>query len=252
MSTVELKNINKTYYDEVSVKVLHGVDLKVNEGEFVAIMGPSGSGKSTLLNIIATLDKPTSGELLFNGQDALITDKNKLAEFRRKNLGFVFQKFNLLEPLTVIENIMLPLTLERISTKKAQNRAIKLLTQLNILQLKNKRIYQLSGGEAQRVAICRALIHRPSLLLADEPTGSLDSKAANDVLDILSTINKQEKVTTLMVTHDAYAASFCSKVIFIKDGVFYDSLVSENNQTEFHKNILRVLSELGGKNNDVF
>lgn len=207
MALLELKNVSKTYTGEVSVEVLQQIDLKVPEGEFISIMGPSGSGKTTMLNLVATLDKPTSGSVILKGEQPLELSKQKLAEFRRRQLGFVFQNYNLLSPLSVLENVILPLTLDRVPVPEMKERSEQLLRELGIYEKKDKRIYQLSGGEQQRVAIARALIHQPELLLADEPTGNLDSKAARDVMEILSQMNKQRKVTTMMVTHDPYSAS---------------------------------------------
>lgn len=251
MAILEIQNVVKNYFGEVTVEVLKGIDLKVEKGEFVAIMGPSGSGKTTLLNCVATLDAPTSGRILLDGTDPHSFPANQLADFRRRNLGFVFQNYNLLAPLTVIENIVLPLTLERKSPEEMLPAAEALMKELGILALRDKRIYQLSGGEAQRVAICRALIHEPSLILADEPTGNLDSKAANSVMELLSQLNQERQVTTLMVTHDAFSASFCNRVVFIKDGRFYNEIYLGNNRDEFYQKILTVLSHLGGRSHEL-
>lgn len=252
MSLLEIKNITKRFPDNER-EVLQGLTLKVKKGEFIAVMGPSGSGKSTLLKIISTLEVPTTGEISFNKENlnSKTINKDMRADFRRKNLGFVFQDFNLISTLSVIENIMLPLILEREKPIFAREKAIRLMQKLDIIKVKDERIFNLSGGETQRAAICRALIHDPKLILADEPTGSLDSKSSNAVLNILSDINQKDKITTLMVTHDVYAASFCSKVLFIKDGQFYDQLIFEGDRREFYQNILDVLSKLGGKSYDL-
>ncbi|MDT2756138.1 ABC transporter ATP-binding protein [Enterococcus asini] len=251
MAILEIQNLVKNYFGEVTVEVLKGINLKVEKGEFVAIMGPSGSGKTTLLNCVATLDTPTSGSILIDGAAPQSFNPNQLADFRRQNLGFVFQNYNLLAPLTVIENIVLPLTLEKESPAVMLPAAENLMKELDILDLKDKRIYQLSGGEAQRVAICRALIHEPSLILADEPTGNLDSKAANSVMELLSQLNSERQVTTLMVTHDAFSASFCNRVVFIKDGRFYNELYLGDDRDEFYQKILTVLSHLGGRSHEL-
>ncbi|MIV58250.1 ABC transporter ATP-binding protein [Listeria monocytogenes] len=250
MALLELKNITKTYAGEVSVEVLQQIDLKVPEGEFISIMGPSGSGKTTMLNLVATLDKPTAGSVIIKGEQPLELSKQKLAEFRRRQLGFVFQNYNLLSPLSVLENVILPLTLDRVPVPEMKERSEQLLRELGIYEKKDKRIYQLSGGEQQRVAIARALIHQPELLLADEPTGNLDSKAARDVMEILSQMNKQRKVTTMMVTHDPYSASFSDRVVFIKDGKLYNEVYRGANQKQFYQKILEVLAHLGGRRHE--
>ena len=252
MALLEVKHLIKNYQNEVTVEVLKGIDLTVTKGEFVAIMGPSGSGKTTLLNCIATLDQPTSGTILLEETNPHTFNKNQLADFRRQKLGFVFQEYNLLAPLTVIENIVLPLVLDRQEKSVMLNEAERLMNELGILHLRDKRIYQLSGGESQRVAICRGLIHEPSLILADEPTGNLDSKTATDVMGLLSTLNQERQVTTLMVTHDAFSASFCSRVIFIKDGTFFNELYLGKDREVFYQKILTVLSHLGGRSHELF
>ena len=250
MTLLELKNINKTYTGEIAVDVLKQIDLHVPEGEFISIMGPSGSGKTTMLNLVATLDRPTSGSLLIKGIEPLTLSKDELALFRRQQLGFVFQNYNLLAPLTVAENVMLPLTLDRVAVVEMKTRCAALLDELGIAEKADKRVYQLSGGEQQRVAIARALIHQPVLLLADEPTGNLDSKAARDVMDILSQMNKQRKVTTMMVTHDPYSASFSDRIVFIKDGKLYNELYRGSDQQQFYQKILDVLAHLGGRRHE--
>lgn len=251
MTILELKNITKNLKKETNSDVIRDINLSIDEGEFIAIMGPSGSGKSTLLKIIASLIPPTSGTVVFGNEAMSKKDKEVLSEFRRKELGFIFQNFNLLPTLTVIENIMIPLTLERENIKGAQKKAEILMRKLDILKLKNERIFNLSGGESQRVAICRALIHHPRLLLADEPTVSLDFKSAQSVLNILKEVNENEKLTTLMVTHDAYAASFCSKVIFIQDGQLYKHMIYRGGRKEFYQEILNVLSNMGDKKHEL-
>ncbi|OJG71699.1 hypothetical protein RV11_GL003420 [Enterococcus phoeniculicola] len=250
MALLEVKDVSKVYQGSVPVEVLKQISLKVQEGEFVSIMGPSGSGKTTLLNVIATLDTPTGGSIFIEGENPHQFSKEKVASFRRQKLGFVFQSYNLLAPLTVEENIMMPLTLDRVSPNDMREKSDRLLKELGIQKLAKKRIYELSGGESQRVAIARALIHDPSLILADEPTGNLDSKSARTVMEILSQTNKQKKVTTLMVTHDAFSASYSDRVVFIKDGKFFNDIYCGNNREAFYQNILAVLAHLGGASHD--
>lgn len=250
MPLLNVEQITKNYGGSMPVDVLKKIDFSVDAGEFVAIMGPSGSGKTTLLNILGTLDKPTSGKIILNGEEPLLYKKEKVAAFRRQQLGFVFQNYNLLAPLTVMENILLPLTLDQKDVKEAQQSAKKIMKELAIFELKDKRIHELSGGQAQRVSIARALIHKPSLILADEPTGNLDSKAAGDVLALLTRMNRERLVTTLMVTHDPISASYASRVIFIKDGCLYHELYCGDDRNEFYQGILTVLSQLGGQRHE--
>ncbi|MFP9130489.1 ABC transporter ATP-binding protein [Niallia sp. BSM11] len=251
MTTVlQVNNINKVYNGKSNFQALTNVSFSVDNGEFIGIMGPSGSGKTTLLNLVSTIDRPTSGEILINGEIPHNLKKDKLARFRRKELGFVFQDFNLLDTLTIEENIMLPLTLERTDSKEINRRIGNISKKLGIDNILNKRTYEVSGGQKQRAAMARAIIHQPSLLLADEPTGNLDSKSSKDVMQTMQTINKKEKTTMLMVTHDSYAASFCHRVIFIKDGKLYNEIYRGDNQKLFFQQILDVLSMLGGDSND--
>lgn len=250
MPLLQVEDVTKNYGGQVPVEVLKKINFTVEVGEFVAIMGPSGSGKTTLLNCLGTLDTVTSGKILLNGRDPKDYDKKQLADFRRKKLGFVFQNYNLLAPLTVAENIMLPLTLDGGNLDEMKKSCEKIMQDLNISPLAHKRVDELSGGECQRVAIARALIHQPELILADEPTGNLDSKAANDVLEILNQANREKKVTTLMVTHDPISASFASRVIFIKDGQLYNEIYFGESKTQFYQEILTVLSHLGGRHYD--
>ncbi len=232
-------------------RALNGLDFEVEEGEFVAIMGPSGSGKTTLLNIISTIDMPTYGRVVIDGVEPEGLKQNELALFRRHNFGFVFQDINLLQMLTVEENIVLPLTLEGLPLPE-MNRRIRLMAeQLNLKGILKRRPDELSGGQAQRTAIGRALIHKPKLILADEPTGNLDSKSAKDVLELLSRINDTEKATIVMVTHDPIAASYCDRVLFIKDGAFFNEILRDERRQTFFQRILNVLSLLGGNVNDL-
>ncbi|MED3624452.1 ABC transporter ATP-binding protein [Bacillus thermocopriae] len=243
---LQVKNINKIYDGKAPFQALTNVSFMVDKGEFIAIMGPSGSGKTTLLNLISTIDRPTSGEILINGREPHKLKKAELANFRRRELGFVFQDFNLLDTLTLEENMILPLTLERTKPSMMDERVESISKKLGIHGILNKRTYEVSGGQKQRTAIARAIIHQPSLLLADEPTGNLDSKASKDVMETLQSINEKDQTTMLMVTHDPYAASYCHRVIFIKDGKLYNEIYRGTNQKVFFQQIMDVLSMLGG------
>lgn len=223
----------------------------MQKGEFLAVMGPSGSGKTTLLNLISTIDSLTSGEILIDGVNPHKLDKNELALFRRRKLGFIFQDFNLLQMLTVEENLVLPLTLDYVPTDEMVRRVLELAKRLDLTQLLHKRPNEISGGEAQRTAIGRALIHKPAIILADEPTGNLDSKASRDVLDLLSRVSSNEGATIVMVTHDPIAASYCDRVLFIKDGEFFNEIYGDERRQTFYQRILNVLSLLGGNVNDL-
>ncbi|MDQ0242604.1 putative ABC transport system ATP-binding protein [Bacillus fengqiuensis] len=251
MNMLQVNGVSKIYGGKVSYRALSTIHLTVNQGEFVGVMGPSGSGKTTLLNLISTIDAPTSGEVLIQGQNPNQLKKNELAKFRRRELGFVFQDFNLLDTLTVEENIMLPLTLDGISVKEMDEKVAQVSKKLGIDGILKKRTYEISGGQAQRTAIARAIIHSPKLLLADEPTGNLDSKASRDVMETLEAINKSDLTTMLLVTHDPVAASYCNRVIFIKDGQLYNEVNQGNNRQAFFQKIMDVLSILGGNTHDL-
>lgn len=246
MSVLEIYNLEKIYDGKIPLTALKNINLNIQEGEFVAIMGPSGSGKSTLLNLISTIDSPSSGHVKINGQNPHTLNDEDLASFRRNTLGFVFQNFNLINTLTVEENIMLPLTLENVSIKEMKVRTGEIARLLGIQELLKKRTYEISGGQAQRVSIARATIQNPKLLLADEPTGNLDSKAAKDVMQLFSMLNTEKKSTILMVTHDSYVASFCQKVFIIKDGQLYQQLLNNGNNIQFQQKIIDAMTLLGG------
>ncbi|MGX6978187.1 ABC transporter ATP-binding protein [Vagococcus elongatus] len=250
MVYLELKNVTKTYSGVVPYEAIRRVNLKVPKGEFVSIMGPSGSGKTTLLNLIATLDRPTNGSIFLNQKEPHQLKKDEMAKFRRRELGFVFQEANLLKTLSVRENIMLPLTLDKVPVAEMKEKAEALMEAVAITPLADKRIYEISGGEAQRVAIARALIHEPSLILADEPTGNLDSQAAGNVMKLLAQMNREKEVTTLMVTHDAVSASYSHRVIFIKDGQLYNEIYCGESRKIFFQSIMDVLAHLGGVNHE--
>lgn len=251
MGVLSIKNLKKTYSGKLPIEVLHGIDLEVEEGELIAMMGPSGSGKSTFLNVISTIDEPTSGSVKINGQDPHGMDDEELASFRRNTLGFVFQSFNLLPTLTIGENIMLPMTLQKIAVEEMRYRTFETAKLLGIEHLLDKRTYEISGGQAQRTAVARAVVQNPAILLADEPTGNLDSKAAKDVMELFVMLNKIKKTTVLMVTHDAQVASYCKKVYIIKDGQIYQEIAREGDSAVFHEEILDAMTLLGGGRNDI-
>ncbi|WP_379161774.1 ABC transporter ATP-binding protein [Paenibacillus sp. sgz5001063] len=251
MPILDVHNLSKIYEGKVSTHALNHIRFAVEKGEFVGIMGPSGSGKTTLLNLIATIDEPTSGQVLIGGRNPKNLGRKDKALFRRKELGFVFQHFNLLDTLTVEENIVLPLTLAGVSVKEMEDRLAEVTERLAIRPLLHKRTYEISGGQMQRVAIARAMIHRPALILADEPTGSLDSKSASEVMNLLAEVNEAEGATVLMVTHDAVAASFCHRVIFIKDGRFHSEMYRGVSRPAFFQNIIDMLSLLGGAGHEL-
>ena len=246
MNILNVTNLSKIYGSKVISNALKDISFSIEDGEFVGIMGPSGSGKTTLLNLISTIDKPTSGKIILADKELHNLKGDELALFRRRELGFVFQDYNLLETLTIGENIVLPLTLENVPIKE-QNEKLKNVSKiLGIEDLLDKRTFEVSGGQAQRAAIARALINNPSIILADEPTGNLDSKAARDVMELLEKINNEDKVTTMMVTHDPVAASYCHRILFIKDGEIYNEIYKGDNRAKFYQEIMDVLILLGG------
>lgn len=252
-TVVEARKIKKVYGLKGTVfPVLHGIDLNVQEGEFVGIMGPSGSGKTTLLNILATIDQPTSGHIVIDGENILNMNEEQLSAFRRNKLGFIFQNYNLLDTLTVKENILLPLAIAKMHVSELERRVDEIADKFGIRPILEKYPYQISGGQKQRTAASRAIISNPRLILADEPTGALDSKSAADLLESLKSLNEQDKATIFMVTHDAFAASYCKRVLFIKDGNIFTELVKGNtSRKDFFKKILDVLNMLGGSASDI-
>ncbi|MBY1775724.1 ABC transporter ATP-binding protein [Clostridioides difficile] len=248
MKILTVNNLSKVYGKKIIFNALNDINFSIEDGEFVGIMGPSGSGKTTLLNMISTIDKPTTGTMELKGKNPLLLRGEELALFRRRELGFVFQDFNLLDTLTIGENIVLPLTLDKVSVKEQDERLNEVSTILGIKDLLGKRTFEVSGGQAQKTAIARALINNPSILLADEPTGNLDSKSSKVVMELFQKINKENKVTTMMVTHDPLAASYCSRILFIKDGSIYNEIYKGSSREQFYQEIMDVLTLLGGDN----
>ena len=250
---LQIQNIEKYYGNKNNVtKALDRVSFDVEAGEFLAIMGASGSGKTTLLNCISTIDTISAGKIILDGVSIADLSEDELAKFRRERLGFVFQDFNLLDTLTVEENIGLALSLNHTDPKTVQNRVREIAGKLGITDILSKFPYQVSGGQKQRAACARAMVAGQSLLLADEPTGALDSRASKNLLEIMSTMNQDMGATILMVTHDAYSASYAKRVLFLKDGgVFNELLRGERGRPVFYHKILDVLAALGGDVSDV-
>lgn len=246
ITVLVIKDVTKVYEGKVAHRALNQLSFEVEDGEFLAIMGPSGSGKTTLLNLISTIDEPTNGEVIINGVNPKKLSQTEHAYFRRRQLGFVFQDFNLLPMLTVEENIVLPLTLDEMPVEEMDQRLKMLAQKLGLEGILEKRPDEISGGQAQRTAIARALIHEPLLILADEPTGNLDSNSSREVLELLQTMNKEKGATIIMVTHDPIAASYCDRVLFIKDGEYFNEIYRDERRQLFFQKILNVLSLLGG------
>lgn len=217
---IQLEDLTKIYQvGETEVRALNGVSYNIHQGDILAIMGPSGSGKSTLMNIIGCLDKPTSGRYLLDGKEVSTYNKNQLAEIRNKKIGFVFQNFNLLARTTTLENTELPLLYSDISSKKTKEYAMKALELVGLEGREMHKTNQISGGEKQRVAIARALVNNPSLILADEPTGNLDTKTGDEIMDVFVDLNKKQGITVILVTHDQEVARIAQKKIFLRDGI---------------------------------
>ena len=249
---LKLSKVEKYYGNKSSLtKAIDNLSFDVSKGEFVAIMGASGSGKTTLLNCISTIDKVTSGHIFVAGKDVTKLKGNNLNKFRREELGFIFQDFNLLDTITAYENIALALSIQNVSAKEIDTRIKKVAKELDITNILNKYPYQMSGGQKQRVACARAIITDPKLLLADEPTGALDSKSSKMLLEKFDYLNKEILATILMVTHDAFTASYATRVIFIKDGKIFNEIhKGENSRKEFFDKIIDVVTLLGGDLND--
>jgi len=252
-SILTVANIEKYYGNKDNVtKAIDNISFRVDKGEFVGIMGPSGSGKTTLLNCISTIDNVTTGSIMIDNDDITRLKGRKLEDFRRKKLGFIFQDFNLLDTLTAFENISLALTIggkKGEEVKKLVNLAAE---NLNIKEVLNKYPYQMSGGQKQRVAAARAIVNNPKLILADEPTGALDSKSAKLLLNSIEKLNKELEATILMVTHDPFTASYAHRILFIKDGKIFNELVRGwDTRKEFFNKIMDVVTVLGGESKDV-
>lgn len=251
MYVLEVEKLIRNYQKAVGkkgtedIKVLKGLNFQVEEGDFTGIMGKSGCGKTTLLKVLGMIDKQTDGTVRFMGQDTKGLSGDTLADIRRTKLGFIFQDYYLMDSLTVEENIMLPMILGQEDAQKMMDAAKEYAEKFQIDHLLNKNPYELSGGEKQRVAICRALINNPDLILADEPTGNLDSKSGKIVIEALRTINQEMKKTIVMVTHDPQMASNCRKIILLKDGVILETLErGEKSQEEFYQEIIGKMEEL--------
>ncbi len=249
---LDAQHIEKVYGSRNNVtRALDDVSFKVTKGEFVAIMGPSGSGKSTLLNCVSTIDQVTSGSVIIGGEDVTKLKSAKLTKFRREQLGFIFQDSNLLDTLTARENIALPLTIARVPAKEVLARVEEVALRLGIAQTLDKYPYQLSGGQQQRVAAARALVTKPAVIMADEPTGALDSKNARLLLESFENMNRNYGATVLMVTHDSFAASYTGRVLFIRDGkIFTELRRGDSPRREFFDRIMEVVAMMGGEGSD--
>lgn len=251
-TVLHAQNVRKSYGTRGNVQhVLKGIDLRVMEGEFVGIMGASGAGKTTLLNVLATIDRTTEGSILIGDSDISKMKDRELSAFRRDQLGFIFQDYNLLDTLTVKENILLPVSLGKMKKRVAEDQFNTIADLLGIKELANKYPHEISGGQKQRTSAARALINKPSMVFADEPTGALDSKSASSLLGTLEDVNKQRGVTIMMVTHDPVASSYCSRVVFLKDGNIYSELYrGDKTRQAFFQEILKVQGVLGGDSVD--
>lgn len=250
---LEVKNIEKYYGNKSNLtKAIDNISFTIEKGEFVGIMGASGSGKTTLLNCISTIDRVTAGKIIINNQDITRLKGNNLNKFRREELGFIFQDFNLLDTLTAYENIALALTIQKVKPKEIEERVQEIAKKLEITDILNKYPYQISGGQKQRVASARAIITNPKLVLADEPTGALDSKSARQLLESFENLNQKLSATILMVTHYSFTASYASRILFIKDGKIFNELIKgESTRKEFFEKIIEVQTLLGGELGDV-
>lgn len=243
---VEIKNLRKDYGSKgFMTNVLKGIDLTIYSNDFIAIMGPSGSGKTTLLNILSSIDKPTKGFVLLDGKDISRVSNQELSELRRDKIGFVFQDYNLLDTMTLQDNIALPLSLNGVSGKKCMEKSRELGKMFGLTEHLSKYPYQLSGGQKQRGAVCRALITEPEILFADEPTGALDSKSGKDLLECFKSVNDSNQAAILMVTHDAFSASYAKDVYILNDGVIKYRLKRNGRRKEFYDYIMEIQAALG-------
>ena len=253
-NVLKVENIEKYYGGKGNVtKAIDNISFGVEKGEFLGIMGPSGSGKTTLLNCISTIDTVTTGNIIINNKDITSLKNRDIEKFRRDELGFIFQDFNLLDTLTAYENIALALTIQEVKPKSIDVRVKDVASKLGICEILNKYPYEMSGGQNQRVASARAIVTNPSLILADEPTGALDSKSSRLLLDSFEKLNEELEATILMVTHDAFTASYAHRILFIKDGKVFNELIRGNDsRKEFFNRIIEVVTLLGGDSGDVF
>ncbi|MEG1411163.1 MAG: ABC transporter ATP-binding protein [Terrisporobacter sp.] len=249
LNVVNLKKDFKT--NKNTFKILKDINIEVKEGEFLSIMGPSGAGKTTLLNILSTVDKPTSGGVYYDGKDVGKMNNKELSKFRRDNIGFIFQDYNLLDSMSVEDNIALPLVIGNVKQSKIKEEVLRLAKFFGIENHLKKYPYELSGGQKQRAAAARALITSPKIIFADEPTGALDSKSSSELLNCLKDMNERFNVTVIMVTHDPFSASYSKKVIFIKDGKLNARIDSSGNRKEFYNNIMNLLTSMGGEVNEL-
>lgn len=252
-SILKIENLEKYYGNKGNItKAIDNISFDIKKGEFVAIMGASGSGKTTLLNCISTIDRVTSGHIYLGDKDITKIKGNQLNKFRREELGFIFQDFNLLDTLTSYENIALSLTINKENPKNIESKIMEVAKELEIEKILNKYPYQMSGGQKQRVAAARAIVTNPKLILADEPTGALDSKSARMLLEKMENLNDDLKATILMVTHDAFTASYADRIIFMRDGKIFNEISKGNkSRKEFFENIIDIVTLLGGDLNNV-
>ena len=238
---LKTENLKRTYMvQNTKIEVLKGIDLTIEREEFVAIMGKSGSGKTTLLKLLGILDRPTEGKVFLDGKDGYTLRGDRLAKIRRQKMGFVYQDYYLLDSLSVLENIMLPDVLDPKSAEESLEEAKKLAKVMGVAHLLEKRTFELSGGEKQRVAICRALVNQPELILADEPTGNLDTASSETVMSYLKMINEEWEKTVVLVTHDPNVASYCQRVLFVKDGRIETELMKKGNADDFCDEIIEI------------
>jgi len=252
MPILNVNHVSKIYGTKQKFKALHDINFSVDKGEFVAIMGPSGSGKTTLLNVISSIDSISDGTVEISGNEINQLSNKKLAQFRKKELGFIFQDYSVLPTLTVKENIMLPLSVQKMKKDEMEKNYQDVTEALGIYDLSDKYPSEISGGQQQRTAAARAFVHRPSIIFADEPTGALDSKSAQDLLHRLEDMNKQFNSTIIMVTHDPSAASFAQRVIMLKDGDIHSDIHQQSKtKSTFYNEIIQLQSALGGVANDV-
>jgi putative ABC transport system ATP-binding protein len=244
---IDVQHLSKSFGTRNNkVTVLNDLNFSVEKGEFIGIMGPSGAGKTTLMNILSTILLPTMGSVKIDGADITQMREARLTDFRRENLGFIFQDFNLIDSLTVKDNIILPLTVSKLSNEEIEERVLRLTKILKIEHILARYPEEISIGQQQRTAAARALISRPLVLFADEPTGSLDSKSASEFLNYLDEVNLHEETTILMVTHDPYTASYCNRVLFIKDGRFFSEIVRRSSRKDFFEKVIDMQATIGG------